>query len=198
MNGHPLVLASGSPRRRELLAAAGFAFDVVPARIDECAHPGEGPRELALRLALEKARAVAQRLPAAPPRWVLGADTVVVLGEHVLGKPDDADDALAMLSRLAGHSHVVITGVAVVASHGGAARSAAVATQVHMRRADAAELSAYVASGEPLDKAGAYAIQGAGRRLVSGFEGSESNVIGLPMDTARQLLIEAGCPVPPA
>ena len=167
MKGHLLVLASGSPRRSALLAEAGFAFDVLPARIDERALPGESPRKLTLRLAVDKARAVAERLGPAPPRWVLAADTVVVLGERILGKPRDAEHALAMLTDLMGHTHEVITGVAVVTSHRRDEHSAAVSTRVRMGPADESLLRAYVAGGEPLDKAGAYAIQGDGRRFVA-------------------------------
>jgi septum formation protein len=184
-----LVLASGSPRRRELLACAGVPFEVAPAEIDESRRPGEPPRELAIRLAREKAETVALRLPRSPRRTVLGADTIVVLGDDVLGKPADEADAVKLLSRLVGREHVVLTAVALVASDApDRARTACVASRVRMRAADEAEIRAYVATGEPLDKAGAYAAQGEGRRFVASIDGSESNVIGLPMDETLALL----------
>jgi septum formation protein len=191
-----LVLASGSPRRRTLLSQAGVAFEVNPAAIPELERPQEAPSEFALRMATEKAVAVAQRVGSAPSRWVLGADTIVVLEGAVLGKPQDADHALAMLERLAGRTHAVITGVAVVTSDTLAVHSQTVTTRVTLRDADREELRSYAASGEPLDKAGAYAIQGEGRRFVTDVAGSESNVIGLPVTETLRLLDAAGFPVP--
>jgi septum formation protein len=193
MTALPLVLASASPRRRELLTRAGVPFEAVPAEIDEARRAGEAPRALVLRLAREKAEAVARRLPASPARLVLGADTIVVLGDDVLGKPADEADAVKLLARLVGREHVVLTGVAVVASGGAAgARAACVESVVCMRAADEAEIRAYVATGEPLDKAGAYAAQGEGRRFVTAIRGSETNVIGLPVEETLALLVEAG------
>jgi septum formation protein len=187
-----IVLASASPRRRELLSRAGVRYEAQPAEIDESRRPGETPRALVLRLAREKAEAVARRLPASPPRRVLGADTIVVLGGDVLGKPVDEADAVKLLSRLVGREHVVLTGVALVTSDGRAPpRSIVVESAVTMRAADEREIRAYVATGEPLDKAGAYAAQGAGRRFVSAIRGSETNVIGLPLDETLALLAEA-------
>jgi septum formation protein len=191
-----LVLASASPRRRILLAQAGVAFTVMPADIDESAQPGEAPRALALRLAAEKARAVAERLGAEPRRLVLGSDTIVVLGEDVLGKPRDAAHAALLLGRILGRRHTVLTGVALIDAASGEARSCCVASDVVMREANDAEVRAYVAGGEPLDKAGAYALQGEGRKFVARVIGSETNVIGLPMDETLALLREAGFPVP--
>jgi septum formation protein len=188
-----LVLASASPRRRELLARAGLAFEVVPADIDESARPGESPEALAERLAREKALAVARRVGPAPPRLALAADTLVVLEGDVLGKPRDAADAEALLGRLVGRTHRVLTGVAVAPSAAPTAlRSRVVESRVRMRPASAAEIRRYVATGEPLDKAGAYGLQGEGRRFVAEVEGSESNVIGLPLDETLALLREAG------
>jgi len=184
----PIILASGSPRRRQLLLAAGVDFEVIPADVAECERPGELPHEFALRIAAEKALAVAQRVGSKPPRRVLGADTVVSLEGAILGKPSGSEHALQLLSRLVGRSHDVITAVAVASSDSLELRSIAVTTRVTMRPASSAELRAYVASGEPLDKAGAYAIQGEGRRLVADFEGSESNVIGLPLEETLALL----------
>jgi len=192
-----LVLASASPRRRELLARAGLAFEVLPAEIDEVARPGEGPEALVERLAREKAAAVARRVGRTPPRLVLGSDTVVVLGGDVLGKPRDAADAEALLARLVGRTHRVLTGVAVAASAEPAAlRSCVVESLVRMRPASAEEIRRYVATGEPLDKAGAYALQGEGRGFVLEVTGSETNVIGLPLDETLALLRDAGLRAP--
>jgi septum formation protein len=191
-DGGTLVLASGSPRRRELLARARIAFEVRPADIPETRLPDEAPEALAERLAVEKALAVARRLAGSGSRWVLGADTLVVVGEAVLGKPADADDAVALLSRLMGRVHRVLTGIAVVVAPGLAVHSRVVESRVAMRPAGEAEIRGYVAGGEPLDKAGAYAVQGEGRRFVERVEGSESNVIGLPVEETLALLAEAG------
>lgn len=190
----PLVLGSGSPRRRELLARAGVAFEPLPADIDETSRPGERPAELAARLAREKALAVAARVGAHPARLVLGADTIVVVDDDVLGKPDDADHAVRLLSRLVGRTHRVLTAVAVVHSTSRELNSCLVESRVAMRRADREELRRYVASGESLDKAGGYAAQGEGRRLIERIEGSESNVIGLPLAETLRLLQRAGLP----
>ena len=196
---HParLVLASGSPRRRHLLSQAGLSFEVVPADIPEEARPGEAPTAMAERLAQEKALAVVARLPSGPIRPVLAADTIVVIGDEVLGKPDDAAHAVVLLSKLVGRSHVVITGVAL--AHGdeatpGELSSFWVASTVRMRTAERSEIERYVAGGEPMDKAGAYAIQGEGRKFVIEVEGSETNVIGLPMEETLALLSRAGLP----
>lgn len=187
----PLVLGSGSPRRRELLARAGIAFEVQAADIDERALPGEAPPALAARLAREKALAIARRVGAPPTRIVLGADTIVVVDDDVLGKPEDPDDAVRLLGRLVGRSHRVLTAVSIVASGGGAERAALVESRVSMRAASLEEIRRYVATGEPLDKAGAYAAQGEGRRFIERIEGSETNVIGLPMHETLALLREA-------
>ena len=187
-----LVLGSSSPRRRELLARAGIRFEVAAAGIEERARPGEAPEALAARLACEKALAVAQRLGSAPSRLVLGADTIVVLEGDVLGKPVDASDAEQLLGRLVGRAHRVLTGVAVVASDRLVPASRVVESRVVMRSASSEEIRRYVESGEPLDKAGAYAAQGEGRRFIARIEGSESNVIGLPLDETLALLRDAG------
>jgi len=188
---HSLVLASTSPRRRDLLRQAGVAFEVVPPRVAEQAGPSEAPEALALRLAAEKALEVAERLGAEPERWVLGADTIVVLDGEVLGKPEDPEHAARLLARLVGRSHRVVTGVAVVSSARLAPRTRAVSSTVTMRGAAREEIEAYVATGEPLDKAGAYGFQGEGRRFVVRVEGSQSNVIGLPVAESLALLREA-------
>ncbi len=188
----PLVLASGSPRRRELLRRAGVPFEMRAADLDEAPLPDEAPEALALRLAGEKALAVAGGVAPEPRRLVLGADPSVVLGADVLGKPRDEAHAEETLARLVGRTHRVITAVAVAASGGGLLRSLAVRSEVRMRAASAEEIRRYVATGEPLDKAGAYAAQGEGRRFIEAIDGSETNVIGLPMDETLALLRELG------
>jgi len=180
-----LVLASGSPRRRELLAGLGVRFEVRPIDADERPLPGEKPEPLVIRLALEKARAAARE-----GELALGADTVVALGDEILGKPSGPAEAEWMLSRLAGREHEVWTGVATVAASPGrrVERARATRTRVAFRALDRAEIAAYVASGEPLDKAGAYAIQGSGAAFATCVEGSFTNVVGLPLETVRALL----------
>jgi septum formation protein len=196
MPASSLVLASGSPRRRELLSRLKVPFATVPAEIAETARPGERPRELAERLAREKAESVAAQLGRTPRRVVLGSDTIVVLGDEVLGKPRDPEHAVALLRKLSGCTHLVLTGIAVVESDTGRARSRVVESRVTLRRADERELRDYVATGEALDKAGAYALQGAGRRFVMEVEGSETNVIGLPLEETMAMLQDAGVEIP--
>jgi nucleoside triphosphate pyrophosphatase len=179
-----LVLASQSPRRRELLAQLGLALDVRPAHADESTLPGEAPRDYVLRVAREKARAV-------PGDLVLAADTAVVLGSEVLGKPTGADDARRMLRALSGTVHAVLTAVCVRR-----AAPAAIATEVRFARLSPEAIDWYVATGEPLDKAGAYAIQGSGGAFVLSVEGSVSNVVGLPLAETADLLARAGLPLP--
>jgi septum formation protein len=188
-----LLLASASPRRRELLAQAGVRFEVRPADIDERALPGETPERHAARLAREKALRVAGEAPCEPPRFALGADTIVVLEGRIFGKPADPEDAVAMLSALLGRTHRVLTAVALARSGGSERlREFCVESLVTLRPATRPEIEAYVASGEPLDKAGSYALQGVGGRFVERVEGSRSNVIGLPLDETLALLAEAG------
>ncbi|MDG2334078.1 MAG: Maf family protein [Myxococcota bacterium] len=186
-----LVLASSSPRRREILGEMGLEFEIHIPDIDETALPQEAPEALVTRLAEGKALAVARHLPKGQRRWVLGSDTVVVLDAEIIGKPTDENDAIAMLERLTNRTHRVVTGVAVVDAQDGGVLSQAVTSEVVMRPAQREEIRAYVATGESLDKAGAYALQGGGRRFVTRVEGSESNVIGLPMDETRALLARA-------
>jgi septum formation protein len=180
-----LVLASASPRRSELLRAAGLAFDVVPADVDETALEGETPEAHVLRLARVKAERVAAGRPA---DVVLGADTVVAIDGLILGKPGDEADATAMLRRLSGRTHEVVTGVAVVAGAGMA--TSVDRTLVHFAQLSEEDLAWYVRSGEPLDKAGAYGIQGRASRFVDRIDGSYSNVVGLPVRLAVRLLEE--------
>lgn len=189
------MLASGSPRRAEILTGASVPFEIRISGIDEVERPGERPEDLAERLAREKALDVAQRLPDRPARPVLGADTIVVAaGDVVLGKPDDAAHAVELLSRLVGTTHRVMTGVAVGWTDGRELQTTVVTSRVSMRDATRAELEAYVALGESLDKAGGYALQGEGRRFVVDVQGSRSNVIGLPLEETLALLARAGAP----
>jgi septum formation protein len=185
-----LTLASQSPRRRELLERLGLELEVRPAHADEAVHPGEPARAYVQRVAREKARAV-------PGDLVLGADTAVVLAGEVLGKPADGADAARMLRALSGSSHEVLTAVCL---RRGAAPplelEAVVATEVDFAPLSEAEIAWYVASGEPLDKAGAYALQGAGGVFVRAVRGSVSNVIGLPLSETAALLRRAGLPLP--
>jgi septum formation protein len=178
-----LVLASASPRRRELLEAAGYTFDVAPADVDERPRPGEIPHAYVARVALAKAEAVA---PAFPGAIVLGADTAVVVDREVLGKPVDDRDAARMLAALAGRAHDVITGIALV---GGSRTVVAVeSTTVWMRDLSDDVIRDYIASGEPRDKAGAYGIQGLASRFIPRIEGSYTNVVGLPVAAVSRLL----------
>lgn len=180
-----LVLASASPRRQELLRAAGLAFEVQPANIPEDPRPGEKARDCAERLAREKALAVSRLRP---QDIVLGADTVVVIDSQILGKPADSGDAVRMLRMLSGRQHEVITGVCLVRN--GQASVASEITQVTMSEISEQELSAYAASGEPIDKAGAYAIQGLAARWIPRIEGDYSNVVGLPVALVWRMLQE--------
>jgi septum formation protein len=184
-----LVLASASPRRRELLTQAGFTFEVRPADIPEDPVPGEDPIAYVIRLARQKAEAVYAALDhkeSAPPQVVLGADTTVTLDNQILGKPADAADAARMLRLLSGRTHRVITGVAVVTAT--RTEVAAEVTAVKFLTLSDEEISAYIATGEPMDKAGAYAIQGRAARWIPRIEGDYSNVVGLPLALVSTLL----------
>ena len=180
-----------------MLSRAGVPVEIRPAEVDETALPGELPDALVARLAETKALAVARAIGASPARVVLGADTIVVLsdpaqGERILGKPADDAHAAELLGSLVGRGHRVVTGVAVVRSETLEVARVCVESWVFMRPADRDEILDYVAGGEPRDKAGAYAVQGEGRRFVERIEGSESNVIGLPMEETLALLRSAG------
>lgn len=181
-----LVLASGSPRRRDILTALGLAFDVRPPDVDETLLPGEGARGAARRLAQQKAAAI----EAEAGELVIAADTIVALDGELLGKPTGPKDAAAILGRLAGRSHEVITGLAV--RFGTETRSVAALTTVTFRALDPEEVAAYVATEEPLDKAGAYGIQGFGSALVERIEGDFYNVMGLPVPALLALLRTIG------
>ncbi|HTM51051.1 MAG TPA: Maf family protein [Bryobacteraceae bacterium] len=171
-----IVLASASPRRAEILTLAGIRFErQAPAGIDETPKSGEKARDYVMRLAREKARAIGS----APGRVVLGADTTVVMDGQILGKPEDAGDAARMLRLLSGRAHEVITGVCLRSPLGEAVDAAT--TEVWFTRLTDAEIEAYVASGEPMDKAGAYGIQGLASKFVTRIEGCYFNVMGLPV-----------------
>lgn len=172
-----LILASGSPRRRDLLSSACVAYDVIPAGLDErAAREGEAPADYALALALEKAESVAAFRSDGP---VLGADTVVTIDGHNLGKPTSVGDAQRMLQMLRGREHTVVTGVALVTD--GARWSVAVEARVRMRHFSDDDLACYIETGEPFDKAGAYAVQGHGGVLVERVDGCYLTVVGLPL-----------------
>jgi len=185
-----LVLASQSPRRRELLALLGIAPAVRPAHTDEAVRPGETPEGYVRRVAAEKAAAV-------PGELVLAADTAVVLGHEVLGKPRDGQDAGRMLRALSGRVHRVLTGVCLrQAGPAPEVRHRLVSTEVAFAPLSASQIDWYLATGEPLDKAGAYALQGAGGLFVREVRGSVSNVVGLPLHETAELLRAAGWPLP--
>lgn len=192
MSRLPLILASASPRRRELIELLGVPFEVTPSAYEEPSpdsHPD--PAAFARSLALSKAEDVARRHPG---RLVLGADTIVVLKHRLLAKPKDAEDAARMLRELSGRTHQVITGVGLVV-HEELERSLHAATDVTFRDLDEAEIRAYVATGEPMDKAGAYGIQGHGGLLIEGIRGDYPNVVGLPLTPLALALRELGIPV---
>lgn len=186
----PLVLASASPRRRALLQGLGVTFEAVAPGLDESVRAGESPCDYVLRVAVEKAAQGARLRPGA---LVLAADTSVVLGDRILGKPSGEAEAREMVRALSGKRHSVLTGVAL---DGPARASAVVETAVWFRPLSEAEIAWYASTGEPLDKAGAYAIQGAGGVLVQRIEGSASNVVGLPLAETVELLRQVGFPLP--
>ena len=181
-----LVLASASPRRQELLRNTNIPFEVQPAHINEDPLPGEKAKDCAQRLAREKALAIAQKRPNDP---VLGADTVVVIDNQILNKPVDAADAIRMLRLLSGRTHQVITGVCLVAN--GQLSVSSETTSVQMSEISEKEITDYVATGEPMDKAGAYAIQGIASRWIPRIEGDYSNVVGLPVALVYRMLRQA-------
>jgi septum formation protein len=181
-----LVLASGSPRRREILRLLSLEHETRPVAVDEELRPGEDARIEARRLAVEKASAI----PCGPEEVIMAADTLVVLGDEILGKPTDEADAVRMLMRLQGRRHEVFTGLALRV--GSRIEADVAVTRVWFRSLDAAECEEYVGSGEPLDKAGAYGIQGLGAVLVQRIEGEYFNVMGLPVQLLLSLLARFG------
>jgi septum formation protein len=195
MHAPRLVLASGSPRRRELLTHAGFTFEIDVADIDESIEDGESPPVATSRLALEKAEAVvARRAGRAESEVVLAADTTVVVGSRILGKPANACEAAEMLLSLAGRNHDVLTAWALLGTraNGSPLQHGIVRSTVRMREIARTEAEAYAATGEPMDKAGAYAAQGEGRRFIGAIVGPLDNVIGLPMEPVIAALARAG------
>ena len=188
-----LILASASPRRRELLAQAGFAFSIHPAEIDEIPLPHEPAAAYVERLAIEKALSVVHSLRSSEPHIILAADTAVVLpglSDTILGKPAGPADAARMLTLLSGRTHAVMTGIAAISSASSRTVSAIEITQVTFDLLTPEEIQTYVATGEPLDKAGAYAIQGFAARWIPRVEGDYFNVVGLPIARTVALLAE--------
>lgn len=204
MNDRTIYLASQSPRRRELLRQIGVSFELIPLRegpgrdadVDESPLPGERADDYVLRVANDKARAAARIVAARRivPRPVLAADTTVVCDSAILGKPAGADDAARMLGMLAGRAHRVLTAVAVAAEDGVQTRVSE--SQVWFRALDAAEIRRYVATGEPRDKAGAYAVQGLAAAFITRIDGSYSGIMGLPLAETAELLRSHGIVVP--
>jgi septum formation protein len=185
MTNTRLILASASPRRAALLDQLGASYTVEPADVDESRRTGESPKDYVQRIAQDKARTVAARFPA-PTYVVLSADTTVVVDDTVLGKPQDAAQAKAMLSRLSGRWHTVLTAVCLLGASG--MDCELVGTDVEFVVLSEEVCSAYIATGEPLDKAGAYGIQGLGGAFVRAIKGSYTNVVGLPLSETWQLL----------
>jgi septum formation protein len=186
-----IYLASASPRRQELLRQLGIAFEAMPSHLHEARAPGESPEQYVARVALDKARHVAGQLRerGLPAHPVLGADTEVVLEGEILGKPKDRDHGLAMLKRLAGRTHEVLTGIAVL--HQGREHAALSRSRVTFAPLDEAEIRRYWDSGEPADKAGGYAVQGKAAAFIARIEGSYSGIMGLPLYELAQALGEA-------
>ena len=187
-----LILASSSPRRAEILANAGLPFSVLSSAVDESPYPGESPAALVQRLANAKADLVTAR--AVGPAIVLAADTIVVLDDRILGKPASLEDARHMLRQLSGRTHSVLTGVSLIRLPDGERRQFIESTLVHFRPVTEEEISAYLATEEPLDKAGAYAIQGQAGRYIPRIEGCYFNVVGLPLSRVLAELKFLGWP----
>lgn len=194
MNHAKIILASASPRRRELFAYLGLPFEVVPGNIDETPRPGEKAAALVARLAKEKSRQVSRNFPEA---LIVAADTTVALelnsaGKDILEKPRDAAEAMSMLSRLSGRTHYVLTAIALFNEQRSVSRECVVTTRVTFRSLERHEMERYVATKEPLDKAGAYGIQCLGGVFVKAIEGSYSNVVGLPLVELQRELLASG------
>jgi septum formation protein len=189
MVGKKIILASKSPRRKTLLEGLGISFEVCPADVDESVRQGEKPGEHTLRLAREKAEKAAG---GGKEGVYVGADTVVVIDNTILGKPSDRAEAEKMLERLSGRTHTVVTGFSVLDTLSGRRIERAVESRVTIKNMIEKEIENYLSTGEPLDKAGAYAIQGIGSFMVENVEGSYTNVVGLPIDELREALRELG------
>lgn len=185
----PLYLSSNSPRRKELLQQAGLQFEVVNAPVEEVALPHESPESYVLRIAIEKAMAGFNKV-AGKQVWVIGGDTAVMVNDKVLGKPKNEVDSFRMLQRLSGKTHTVLSGLAVI--YDGAVYSLINQTQVSFKPLTEKEIKDYIATGEPEDKAGSYAIQGLGANFIESISGSYSGVMGLPLFELNQLLIQSG------
>lgn len=191
--GHVLMqlyLASKSPRRRELLAQLGLVFECIEGSVDESVLDGETPQDYVLRLAKAKAVSGQDNLVVPSHIPILGSDTSVVIDNQILGKPRDEQEAVAMLARLSGRSHMVYTAVAI--KHNRDIKSVCCATKVFFAAMTASQINSYVATGEPMDKAGAYGIQGLGGRYIKKIEGSYTSVVGLPLYETSMLLTECG------
>ncbi|MGB8957302.1 MAG: Maf family protein [Tumebacillaceae bacterium] len=198
MQNNRLVLASGSPRRKELLALLGLSFDILVSDADETILPGTNPQQAVQELAYRKASAVANTLDGSEPgRVVLGADTIVVVDGEILGKPADRDDAARMLRLLSGRAHAVYTGIALVETGGGRVVRDVRGTEVVMKELRDEQIQAYISTGEPMDKAGAYAIQGKAVQFITEIHGDYTNVVGLPVSMTADRLAEFGFDVRP-
>ena len=183
------ILASQSPRRRELLTSIGLMFDVMPSDVPEVHQPGESPEEYVARLSRDKAEAIASKHDDA---WIIAADTTVLLGDELLEKPADAADARRMLATIAGKTHIVYTGVTLQNAALGWRDTRVAESEVRMLPLDERDIAWYVSTGEPLDKAGAYAVQGIGAMFIDSIHGSYTNVVGLPLALLFQMLRRAG------
>lgn len=183
------ILASASPRRRELLGSIGLDFEVIPSHVPEVRQDGEAPEEYVARLSRDKAAAIAREHPT---RWVIAADTTVLLGEQLLEKPADAADARRMLATIAGKTHIVYTGVTLHNLDREYRDTRVAESEVRMLPLSGGDVEWYVGTGEPLDKAGAYAVQGIGAMFIDSIHGSYTNVVGLPLATLFQMLRKAG------
>jgi septum formation protein len=199
-NLEPLILASASPRRRELLMEMGLKFDVIPSDTDEAIVPEESPETQVKRWASEKAQVAAENHP---DQWVIAADTTVVLDEMIFGKPQDCKEAEHMLRQLSDRTHEVMSGICLVNRGRNVFQVRSVITQVRFKKLSDLEIAAYVETDEPFDKAGGYGIQGMGAFLVQSISGSYTNVVGLPLCETLELLMEnrviapGGNPSPP-
>ena len=183
------ILASQSPRRRELLSSIGLVFDVVPSDVPEVHQPGESPEEYVARLSRDKAEVVAAKHPDA---WIIAADTTVLLGDQLLEKPADAGDAQRMLGLIAGKTHIVYSGVTLQNAARNWRETRVAESEVRMLPLDERDIAWYVSTGEPRDKAGAYAVQGIGAMFIDSIHGSYTNVVGLPLALLFQMLRRAG------
>jgi len=189
LSNHPLILASASPRRRYLLEQAGLTFRVIPSTIDESSVPVDPPEDYVRMLAEAKAMEIARRYPES---WVIGADTIVLIGDAVLGKPDTEAQARQMLKALSGKTHRVLTGYCICCKAEERAFSETVETKVLFKALTETEIDWYLSTDEPFDKAGAYAVQGLGSFLVKRIEGSYTNVVGLPICEVMEFLLREG------